>query len=121
MAQSLQVIAIRIGARPNLKPEWLMSELKFEEGVPAVVLLSSIVRDPDPDYPGAKPLEIDVQQVLAALPSAGITVTDLGRDVQIAYDGRAVGATPAQDFVIPAAMVGVADDGVGTLASNGKG
>lgn len=120
MAQSVQIIAIRVGARPNLPPEWLGSEIVFEEGTPKTVLLSSLVRDPDPEYPGAKPLEIDVQQVLAALPAAGITVTDLGRDVQIAYDGRVLGATPEAPYVIPAAFVGVADDGVAAANSNGS-
>lgn len=112
MAQSLQVIAIRVGARPNQAPQWLGTEITFEEGTPATVLLSSLVRDPDPDYPGAMPLEIDVQQVLAALPAAGITVVDLGRDVEVRYDGRALGATPEAPYTIPGAFIGVADDGV---------
>lgn len=118
MAQSLQVIAIKISARPNLAPEWLASEIVFEEGTPKTLLLSSLVRDPDPEYPGAKPLEIDVQNVLAALPAAGITVVDLGRDVEVRYDGRALGATPEAPYTIPGAFVAVADDGV--MAANGS-
>lgn len=113
MAQSLQIIAFRIAAKANQKPEWKVPPfIELQEGVPATFLLSQFVTDPDPEYPGAKPLEIDVQGVLASLAGYGIQVVDLGRDVEIRYDGRPVGATFEQPLIIANAFVGVADDGV---------
>lgn len=113
MAQSLQIIALKFtSTRPNLKPVWSATEITVEEGVPSTTLLSKFVSDPDPDYPGATPLEIDVQSVNPELAAMGVQVVDLGRDVEIRYDGRPVGATPAAPRIVQNAFVGVASDGV---------
>jgi hypothetical protein len=121
MAKSLQVIAFRFNASANQSPVWNVPPfLELTEGTPATFLLSQFVRDPDPDYPGAKPLEIDAQAVLASLPGMGIQVVDLGRDVEIRYDGRAVGATPVVPVSVPNAFIAVADDGVPEGSTQGE-
>lgn len=113
MAQSLQVIAFKFNARANQAPVWTVPPfLELTEGTPATFLLSSFVTDPDPEYPGAKPLEIDARAVLASLAGMGITVVDLGRDVEVRYDGRAVGAQPGAPVIVPDAFEAVANDGV---------
>lgn len=113
MAQSIRTIALQFIARPNQNPVWTLPErLVFEEGTPKTVLASQFVTDPDPEYPGAKPLEIDILSANAQLAAMGIQVTDLGRDVEIRYDGRVVGAQPEEPVDLDNALVLAADDGV---------